>query len=503
MKRLAAAALAALALAALPGMARAQTFTVVPTSLPSAETPNSRGALRLPPAWTERASLVRERSPQSLESLWRSAGAAYGIPWHVLGAINEIETNFGQNMGPSSAGAVGWMQFMPDTWLRWGMDADGDGIADPWNPDDAVYSAARYLAAAGGRLDIRRGIFAYNHADWYVEEVLALSARFGDGASSGGAVPQSYDAGAAVAGDAAFSLDAAQLALEEARREVAVANERLVDAVRGEERLARAEARLRAREKSMRLLSKRLLLQKRAAHVVLRREAARRRVDELRAVLAEREARLREARDETKWGAFAGAVSSTPPGTGATSGSTVAATQLGTNGYVFPVGGGPSIVSVFADHHDYPAADIAAPMGSPVYSLSTARVLSAWHASVGACGIGLTLETTDGQRWTYCHLSYLEPSIRAGVPLAAGAPIGLVGSTGRSTGPHLHLGLRPTTSYPQDQPWFRSFAGVAFRWRDHEPTRPLTNASAAAGGSFAVLAFNRVASDGEVITFTQ
>ena len=84
-----------------------------------------------------------------LLALWRSAGQAYGVPWNVLAAINKIESNFGRNMGPSSAGAIGWMQFMPSTWLRWGTDADGDGIADPWNPVDAIYSAARYLAASG------------------------------------------------------------------------------------------------------------------------------------------------------------------------------------------------------------------------------------------------------------------------------------------------------------------------------------------------------------------
>ena len=60
---------------------------------------------------------------------------------------------------------------MPATWLRWGTDANGDGIADPWNPDDAIFSAARYLAAAGGATDLYRGVFAYNHADWYVKEV--------------------------------------------------------------------------------------------------------------------------------------------------------------------------------------------------------------------------------------------------------------------------------------------------------------------------------------------
>ena len=77
------------------------------------------------------------------------------MPWNVLAAINKIESNFGRNMGPSSAGAIGWMQFMPSTWVRWGMDANGDGVADPWNPDDAIYAAARYLAASGGASDIR------------------------------------------------------------------------------------------------------------------------------------------------------------------------------------------------------------------------------------------------------------------------------------------------------------------------------------------------------------
>ncbi len=49
----------------------------------------------------------------------------------ILAAINEIETGFGQNLGPSSAGALGWMQFMPSTWAAYGVDADGDGISGP------------------------------------------------------------------------------------------------------------------------------------------------------------------------------------------------------------------------------------------------------------------------------------------------------------------------------------------------------------------------------------
>jgi murein DD-endopeptidase MepM/ murein hydrolase activator NlpD len=135
------------------------------------------------------------------------------------------------------------------------------------------------------------------------------------------------------------------------------------------------------------------------------------------------------------------------------------------DGYVFPVGGGPSVVSVARDHHDYPAADIAAPAGSPVYALATVIVEGAWHGGDARCGIGLTMRSEDGLRWTYCHLSYLDPAIQAGSFLTAGAPVGLVGSTGHSTGPHLHLQLQPPRVYPQELRWFQAMAGSAFAWQ--------------------------------------
>src|SRR4051812_26398568 len=64
------------------------------------------------------------------------------------------------------------MQFMPATWKMYSVDANQDGVEDPFNPVDAIFAAARYLKAAGGDKDLRRGIFAYNHADWYVDSVL-------------------------------------------------------------------------------------------------------------------------------------------------------------------------------------------------------------------------------------------------------------------------------------------------------------------------------------------
>src|SRR3954451_14236250 len=116
------------------------------------------------------------RIPPFLLSVYQAAGTQYGIRWEVLAAINEIETDYGRNLNVSSAGALGWMQFMPSSWRTYGVDANNDGEKDPYNPVDAIFAAARYLKAAGGDKNLRRAIFAYNHADWYVDSVM-LRAR--------------------------------------------------------------------------------------------------------------------------------------------------------------------------------------------------------------------------------------------------------------------------------------------------------------------------------------
>ena len=112
------------------------------------------------------------RIPPFLLPIYQAAGMEYGVRWEVLAAINEIETDYGRNLNVSSAGALGWMQFMPATWKAYGVDANGDGKKDPYNPVDAIFAAANYLKASGAETDLRRAIFAYNHADWYVESVL-------------------------------------------------------------------------------------------------------------------------------------------------------------------------------------------------------------------------------------------------------------------------------------------------------------------------------------------
>jgi hypothetical protein len=117
--------------------------------------------------------------------LFQAAAAKYcpAMSWTVLAAIGQIESADGQNMGPSTAGALGPMQFLPSTWAEWGIDGFGPaGKPDIWNPMAAVPSAARMLcadgASAGTTAGLRQAIFAYNHADWYVNEVLALAAKY-------------------------------------------------------------------------------------------------------------------------------------------------------------------------------------------------------------------------------------------------------------------------------------------------------------------------------------
>ncbi|MEX1142660.1 MAG: lytic murein transglycosylase [Thermoleophilaceae bacterium] len=116
------------------------------------------------------------RVPLFLLPIYQAAGIEYGIRWEILAAINEIETDYGRNLNVSSAGALGWMQFMPSSWQAYGVDANKDGRKDPYNPVDAIFAAARYLKAANYENDVRGAIFAYNHADWYVDSVL-LRAR--------------------------------------------------------------------------------------------------------------------------------------------------------------------------------------------------------------------------------------------------------------------------------------------------------------------------------------
>ena len=112
------------------------------------------------------------RIPLFLLPIYRAAAIQYGVPWQILAAINEVETDYGSDLSVSSAGAEGWMQFEPSTWLQYGVDALDAGYADPYNPVDAIFAAARYLHAAGAAKNLRTAILAYNHSEAYAESVL-------------------------------------------------------------------------------------------------------------------------------------------------------------------------------------------------------------------------------------------------------------------------------------------------------------------------------------------
>lgn len=159
--------------------------------------------------------------PSEFIPVYQKAGEQYGVPWILLAAIHRVETTFSQGLAVSSAGAIGHFQFMKCTWIGWsysacsnsslgdasigenvytntsiisqhngyGVDANGDNKADPMDLEDAAYSAAKYLSTnmSGG---LESAVYAYNHADWYVDKVMGYVDLYSDGyvPIAGGAV---------------------------------------------------------------------------------------------------------------------------------------------------------------------------------------------------------------------------------------------------------------------------------------------------------------------------
>lgn len=158
--------------------------------------------------------------PPELVPVYKEAAQARceDTPWTVLAAIGSVESDHGRNgggklrddglvepriIGPPLDGgpgvqaisdtdngrwdddarwdrAVGPMQFIPDTWRSVGVDASGSGEANPHNAADAIHTAARYLCDAEGSRSVRDRVYAYNHADWYVDKVMTIAAGYRD-----------------------------------------------------------------------------------------------------------------------------------------------------------------------------------------------------------------------------------------------------------------------------------------------------------------------------------
>lgn len=128
----------------------------------------------LPDAGRSTASeaALAEVPPDHL-AVMTKVGAETGIPWQVLAAIARVESDFGRNMATSSAGAIGYGQFLPEMWAAYG------GGGDPYDFHAAIPAMARYLLDHGAPADLRNALYAYNHSWDYVDTVLAHAAAYG------------------------------------------------------------------------------------------------------------------------------------------------------------------------------------------------------------------------------------------------------------------------------------------------------------------------------------
>ncbi|GII93142.1 C40 family peptidase [Sinosporangium siamense] len=134
--------------------------------------------------------------PSDYMELYRKHGKDIGVPWNVLAAVGKRETDHGRSTlrgvssGTNYAGAAGPMQFLISTWggkskikipstfNGYASDGDGDGWADVYNPADAILGAAKMLKRNGAPENVRRALFVYNRAWWYVDQVLEIAKRY-------------------------------------------------------------------------------------------------------------------------------------------------------------------------------------------------------------------------------------------------------------------------------------------------------------------------------------
>jgi hypothetical protein len=169
-------------------------------SLPMSSAAGSGGAAY------EASARARSEIPPEYLNLYMEAAARYGLDWSILAGVGKVECNHGRAPDPSctnegatnSAGAGGPAQFIDSTWRQYGVDGNGDGVIDRWNPADAIFSMANYLHASGAPGDYKKAIFAYNHAGWYVEEVEHWASLY-RGSSSSSSSSSSFSSSSSLA----------------------------------------------------------------------------------------------------------------------------------------------------------------------------------------------------------------------------------------------------------------------------------------------------------------
>jgi cell wall-associated NlpC family hydrolase len=157
--------------------------------------------------------------PANYLKWFQQVGLQYNISWTILAGIGKVESDDGRTTltgvmsGSNNFGAAGPMQIGIDgaSGNQWGgapvhaasevvngvaTDEDGDGIASVYDPADAIAGAAKYLVEHGAQQNIPAAIFAYNHADWYVEEVLSWASTYASGGFTVSDVTQGVNAAA-------------------------------------------------------------------------------------------------------------------------------------------------------------------------------------------------------------------------------------------------------------------------------------------------------------------
>ncbi|MGH3211199.1 MAG: NlpC/P60 family protein [Trebonia sp.] len=130
--------------------------------------------------------------PANYLKWFQRVGLQYNVPWTILAGIGKVESDDGRttlpgvNSGSNAFGAAGPMQIgirgaSGDAWATYATVEDGNPPASVYDPADAIAGAAKYLVAHGVQQNVTAAIFSYNHADWYVQEVLQWASTYAAG----------------------------------------------------------------------------------------------------------------------------------------------------------------------------------------------------------------------------------------------------------------------------------------------------------------------------------